>query len=127
AADTLIPEADLQIAKTDNRGGSSITATVGTAIPGTTITYTIVVSNAGPSDAPGTVVADTFGGQLTGVSFTATASGGASGFTPAGTGNINDVSVNLPPGGSVTYTVHATIVSSAAGLVTNTATVTPLI
>ena len=50
-------------------------------------------------------------------------SGGASGFTAAGTGNIAD-SVNLPAGASVTYTVVAAIKSSAMGTLTNTATIT---
>jgi len=49
---------------------------------------------------------------------------GASGFTASGSGDINDSSVNLPAGGSVTYTVHATVAASATGTLDNTATVT---
>jgi uncharacterized repeat protein (TIGR01451 family) len=114
-ADTLTPQADLQITKTD---GSA------TATPGTSLTYTIVVTNAGPSDAPGTTVADTFPATLTGVSYTSLAAGGATGNTagPA-SGNINDT-LSLPSGATVTYTVHATVQASATGSLSNTATVT---
>src|SRR6185369_12792119 len=111
--DTLVPTADLSITKTDG---------VASKVPGTSVTYTIVVSNSGPSDAPGTAVADTFPGTLTGVTFTSVAAGGATGNTAAGAGNINDT-VSLPSGGSVTYTVSATIQSSATGSLSNTATV----
>nr|HRC85135.1 IPTL-CTERM sorting domain-containing protein [Thermoanaerobaculia bacterium] len=43
--------------------------------------------------------------------------------TAAGAGNINDV-VNLPSGGSVTYTVSGTISNAFVGTLSNTATVT---
>jgi len=112
--DTLTPQADLSITKTDGAP---------TEIPGTSITYTIVVSNSGPSDAPGTAVADLFPATLTGVTFTSVAAGSATGNTAAGAGNINDT-VSLPSGSSVTYTVNATIQSSATGSLSNTATVT---
>jgi uncharacterized repeat protein (TIGR01451 family) len=113
--DTLTPEADLSITKTD---GSA------TEVPGTPVTYTIVVTNNGPSDAPGVSVTDTFPGILTGVSYTSLAAGGATGNTDGPTnGDINDV-VNMPSGSSVTYTVTANIQSSATGNLSNTATVT---
>ena len=54
--DTLGTHANLAITKTDNDGGSSVTSTVGSAIPGTSITYTIVASNSGPSTATGVTV-----------------------------------------------------------------------
>ena len=47
--DTLTPEADLSIMKTD--GATSV-------VPGTSTTYTIVVSNAGPSAVSGAAVLD---------------------------------------------------------------------
>src|SRR5204863_207073 len=115
--------ADLQITKADNLGGNSVTGSAGTAIPGNAIAYTIVVRNAGPSNAPGSAVADTFSNKLTGVSYTATATGGATGFTAASNGNINDPAVNLPADSTVTYTVQATVQSSATATVSNTATV----
>lgn len=114
ASTAVIAQADLSITKTDG-------AT--TEIPGTSISYTIVVSNSGPSDANGVSVADTFPGTLTGVTFTSVAAGGATGNTAAGAGNIADT-VNMPAGSSITYTVNATIQSSATGELSNTATVT---
>jgi hypothetical protein len=51
------PSGDLSITKTDNDGGSSITSTAGKAVPGTSITYTIVASN------NGSVTANVHGGH----------------------------------------------------------------
>ena len=110
---TLTPEVDLAVTKTDG---------VTTAVPGTGAVYTISVTNSGPSDAPGATVADTFPADLTGVSWTCLAAGGAS-CTAAGSGDIADI-VNLPVGGSATYTVTATIDAGATGTLSNTATVT---
>ncbi|MCU0756955.1 MAG: DUF11 domain-containing protein, partial [Xanthomonadales bacterium] len=85
--------ADLSITKTD---GSA------TEVPGTAVTYTIVASNAGPNPVTGATVADTFPASITGVSWTCVGAGGGT-CTASGSGNIND-SVNLPVGGSVTFT-----------------------
>src|SRR5262249_14615393 len=93
-----------------------------TYVAGGAITYTIVVTNAGPSNATGVGVADTFQASLTGVTYTASATGQASGFTANGTGNIADT-VNLPSGSTVTYVVHATVSSATTGTLSNTATV----
>src|SRR6185503_18937180 len=54
--DGLGATADLSITKTDG-----VTAYT----PGGSVTYTITASNAGPSDAPGSTVADTFPASLT--------------------------------------------------------------
>ncbi len=110
--DTLTPQANLGITKTDG---------VTTASPGGSVTYTIVASNAGPSNAPGSTVADTFPASLT-CTWTCTGAGGGT-CTAAGSGNINDTA-NLPSGGSVTYTASCTISGAATGSLSNTATVT---
>jgi uncharacterized repeat protein (TIGR01451 family) len=122
----LSPKATLSITKTDNDGGSSVTSTPGSAGPGTSITYTIVASNAGPSDVTGVEIYDpvTVIHDISSDTWTATAAGGASGFTTSGSGSINDI-VNLPAGGSITYTVIAVIKSSATGTLSNTVTLTP--
>ena len=109
--DTLMPQADLAITKTDG---------VATATPGGSTTYTITASNAGPSDAPGATVADTFPAVLT-ATWTCVGAGGAT-CPAAGSGNINNT-VNLPAGGSVTYTVSASISPTATGTLSNTATI----
>ncbi|MFN8344419.1 MAG: ExeM/NucH family extracellular endonuclease [Spirosomataceae bacterium] len=110
--DMLSPQADLGITKTDG---------VTTVTPGGSVTYTITASNSGPSNANGVTVADVFPASLTGVSWTCVGAGGGT-CTAMGSGNISDA-VNLPSGGSVTYTVSATIDASATGTLSNTATV----
>ncbi len=110
--DTVTPQANLAVTKTDG---------VTTATPGGSVTYTITASNAGPSNAPGSTVADTFPASLT-CNWTCVGAGGGT-CTASGSGNIND-STNLPSGGSVTYTAACTISGSASGSLSNTATVT---
>ncbi len=110
--DTLTPQANLGITKTDG---------VTNATPGGSVTYTITASNAGPSNAPGSTVADTFPASLT-CTWTCAGAGGGT-CTAAGSGNLNDT-VNLPSGGSVTYTASCTISAAATGTLSNTATVT---
>ncbi len=102
----------------------SVTITDGqtTATPGTAIAYSIVVSNLGTLAVTGAKVTDTFPGALSGVTYTATATGGATGFTASGTGNLNET-VNLPVGSTITYTVRATISASATGTLSDTVTV----
>jgi uncharacterized repeat protein (TIGR01451 family) len=109
AVDTV---ADLSITKTDG---------VTTEIPGTSVNYSIVVSNAGPSDAVSATVADLFPLSLSGVSWSASGTPGTV-FTTSGGGNLSET-VTIPSGGSITYTVNATISSAATGNLTNTATV----
>ncbi len=110
--DTLTPSANLGISKTDG---------VTSAAPGGSVTYTIAASNAGPSNAPGSTVADTFPASTT---CTWTCAGSAGGTCAAsGSGNINDT-VNLPVGGTATYTANCAIAGSASGTLSNTATVT---
>jgi uncharacterized repeat protein (TIGR01451 family) len=109
---TVSPAADLSITKTDGQS---------TAVPGTPITYTIVASNAGPSNVTGATVADTLPGTITGATWTCVGAGGGTCAT-SGSGNISDT-VDLPAGGTVTYTLTGTISASATGSLSNTATV----
>ncbi|MCS5491194.1 DUF7507 domain-containing protein, partial [Algoriphagus limi] len=102
---------DLGISKTDNTD---------TYIPGQINTYTIVVTNSGPSDANGATVSDVLPVGTTG-SWTATFSGGATGIA-SGTGDISEI-VNVPEGGSITYTVSLNIPSNYTGDLVNTASV----
>jgi uncharacterized repeat protein (TIGR01451 family) len=112
--DTITVQADLKVKVTDRKT---------TVIAGRRNTYTIVVTNSfGPSDISGAVVSDSFPDTFTGVTFTATESGGASGFTASGTGNIYDT-VTLPASSHITYKVKGTISTSARGPISVTATV----
>ena len=110
--DTIAQQADLSITKTD--GVTNVTA-------GDSTTYTITASNSGPSDVTGATVADTFPASLT-ATWTCVGAGGGTCTAGPVAGNINDA-VNLPSGGSVTYTVNATISPAATGNLSNTATV----
>ncbi len=110
--DTLGVVADLAITKTNG---------VASSTPGTTTVYTIVASNAGPSNAPGSIVADTFPAACVGVTWTCAGAGGGT-CTANGAGNINDT-VNLPVGGSVTYSASCPIDPAAVGTLANTATI----
>src|SRR6184192_2288982 len=89
--DSITIKADLKVTVTDGKTA---------AVPGTKNTYTIVVTNAGPSNASGAVVQDIFAATFTGVTFTATETGGATGFSANGSGNINDT-VNMPAASKV--------------------------
>ncbi|HQZ61033.1 MAG TPA: choice-of-anchor D domain-containing protein [Dokdonella sp.] len=111
-SDVLTPQADLAITKTDG---------VTTAVPGGSVTYTITGSNAGPSNAPGSTIADTFPASET-CTWTCVGAGGGT-CTAAGSGNISDA-VNLPAGASVTYTASCAISAAATGTLSNTATIT---
>ncbi|MCG3208918.1 MAG: hypothetical protein FOGNACKC_02531 [Anaerolineae bacterium] len=106
---TVAVEADLQISKS---------AMPDPVVAGEIITYTLTITNAGPSDAPGVVVTDTLPLSLTLV-----------GATPSPTGQAGQtVSWNLgaaPVGSSQTIILSATVDSAlAGGPITNTAVVT---
>src|SRR5262249_35801061 len=104
---------DLTITKSDG---------VTSALSGSTVTYTITVTNHGTDAVTGATVSDPFPAAISLASWTCSASGGAT-CTASGTGDINDT-VHIPPAASLTYTVQATISPSATGSLTNTATVT---
>lgn len=108
--DTLTPTADLGVTKTDGQAS---------AVPGTAVTYTITVSNAGPSVSGAATVTDNFPAALTGATWSCSASGGAS-CPASGAGNIA-AAVTLPPAGAVTFTATATIAPTATGTLANTA------
>jgi uncharacterized repeat protein (TIGR01451 family) len=115
ATDTtnLTASADLSITKTDGR--TAVT-------PGSSTTYTIVVSNAGPSTVNDANVTDSFAAELD-CSYTSVAAGGASGNTASASGDMADTLV-LPPGGSVTYTVPCNVDPEAeSGNLSNSASV----
>ncbi|MET0554799.1 MAG: FG-GAP-like repeat-containing protein [Vicinamibacteria bacterium] len=90
----------------------SITNGVTAVAAGDAVTYTIVAGNAGPAAVAGAGVTAALPGVLQGVTWTCTPAGGAS-CTPSGSGTLAET-VALPTGGSVTYTLHATVDPLAA-------------
>ena len=128
-SDTISPNADLSVELSDNAGGTfdatNNDTTGGTAVPGDSVTYTLVAANTGPSDASGVYLSNPVPSQISSDTWTVSGtSGGASATTSSGTGNISDT-LNLPSGSSVTYTVDANIAADATGALVDTATLTP--
>jgi uncharacterized repeat protein (TIGR01451 family) len=103
-----------------------------TAVPGTTVTYTIVTTNTGSLGVSGVTISDLLPSSLppstapgfTSDSYTSMATGGATGNTPSGSGTINDT-VSMPAGSTITYQLTALINPSSLGTLSNTATITP--
>ena len=100
----VINQADLVITKSD-----SVTAVVA----GESLTYSITITNDGPAAVHNTTMSDNFPVELTAISWTAVETGGATGFEPSGSGNINDDGIALPVGASIIYTVNSSVDSSA--------------
>lgn len=94
---------------------------VGIVQPGQLVTYTIGVANPGSANMLGVLIEDAFPAVLQGVTWTCTAAGGAF-CTPSGSGGISDV-VDVPAGSRVTYRATGTLSPTAAGSLSNTATV----
>lgn len=113
ATTTVNSVADLQISKTD--GFTAVT-------PGTTITYTIVVTNAGPSAVTNAPVVDTLPAAISSATWKCSATAGSSCDATSGTDDIN-TTVDLAVGGKATFTVVANIIWTATGALVNTATV----
>ncbi|MHB9000147.1 MAG: hypothetical protein ACYC9N_11620, partial [Thermoanaerobaculia bacterium] len=107
--DTIQIESDVSATKSD--GVTSLVA-------GTQVTYTIGVSNAGPSAVNGVAVMDTLPATLTGATWTCTATAGSACASASGSGSIA-TTANLLAGGSATYSVNATVSSAATGTLTN--------
>ena len=94
----------------------------GSPVPGLPITYTIVVTNTGPSPVTGASVTDVFPIALVAPTWTCAADAGSSCAAASGTGNLA-TTVTLEAGDRATFTVTGLIASSATGLLENTATV----
>ena len=121
---------------TDTKGANAVALAItktsnapvtNTYVPGTSVIYTVVATNTGPSDAINATIVDNMPTGTTGA-WTAIYEDGAGGAnsttgTASGTGNINQT-VTIPKGGKITYEVTLTIPSSRTGNLVNTATIT---
>jgi uncharacterized repeat protein (TIGR01451 family) len=106
--------ADLVISKTDG---------LTNVVPGQPLTYTIVVSNRGPSPVTAATVSDTFPASIAGVTWTCAAAPPSACGAGSGAGPIA-TTVDLPVGGSATFSATGTLDPAApSGTLTNTATV----
>ncbi|MGO9959806.1 MAG: hypothetical protein ACLP50_28170, partial [Solirubrobacteraceae bacterium] len=112
----VVADADLSVLVSDNLGGAAAVA------GGPSFMYTIVVSNSGPSSADGVSVLDAMPAGLSSDAWTAAGTGGARGYSATGSGNINDLAVDMPSGSTVTYSVTAAVSRSASGSLVDTAT-----
>lgn len=111
---TVTAAADLQISKRDG---------ITTVVPGTILTYTIVVTNAGPSAAGAVAVQDFLPAGFATASWRCLAGVGASCGAPSGEGDV-DTTLALRAGAQATFTLTATVALTVTGDLTNTATVT---
>jgi uncharacterized repeat protein (TIGR01451 family) len=109
-------EADVNVTKVDSVGGSSITGSIGNAVPGNSFTYTITVRNAGPNTATNIAVNDTVPAGLSSFVWS------GNGHTNV-SGNIVDTIASLASGASVVYTVNATVLPGATAQLVNVVTV----
>jgi uncharacterized repeat protein (TIGR01451 family) len=111
-----VREADLAIVK------SHIPAT---PIPGGPITYSLVVTNNGPSDAQGLRVRDIIPSSISNVTWSCAISTPGTGACGAanGSGNVIDTTLDLNNGAVAVYTVQGTLSASASGTIVNTAEV----
>ncbi len=108
ASTTIGANADLVVTKT---GAAAATA-------GSDVTYTITVTNGGPSDATSVSLTDTLPAQTTFVSMTQTTG-------PAFTCVATTCTIaTLSPGATATFELVVTIAPNATGTIDNTATVT---
>jgi uncharacterized repeat protein (TIGR01451 family) len=89
---------------------------------GAPLSWTIFVTNAGPSDATDATVADVFPAAFTGASWTCTASSGSTCGAASGMGSIA-ATVSLAAGGNATFIATGTVAPTATGLLTNVASV----
>ena len=105
--DTLTPQADLSVTKSD--GKTSV-------VPGTNDTYTITVTNNGPSTVSSLTLTDTTPSALLNPVFTP-----STGSYNSANGQWSELS--LASGQSVTMTLFGTIDPNATGSISNTVTV----
>lgn len=108
----VVPSADLVIT-VDNGATSSV--------PGTSTTYTIIVTNKGPSAVRNIKVVNDLPNDLQNISWSCTSSSGSACQVNNGSGDIS-ILVDIAVSGKVTIIINATIRSTATGLLSNTAT-----
>lgn len=114
-----IREADLIVDKTVD---------LSVANPGDALTYTITVTNDGPTDEADIGFQDSVPASLTGVAWSCSITSDIAGSianscgASSGSGNVINTSLNLNDQAVATYTITGTLSNSASGTITNSAT-----
>jgi len=88
-------------------------------VTGSTLSYTLTVTNVGSSTANNVRITDLLPNQLAFVSGSTSTGGSVTNINGTLTANLG----TLPPGGSATVTINTTVQSTTPGIITNTATV----
>ncbi|MBO9727266.1 MAG: DUF11 domain-containing protein [Chitinophaga sp.] len=96
----------------------------GPYLAGQDLTYQVVVSNAGRSDAASVTVKDAIPADFVATNITYTTSGTAQILTNSSTNTQIDLTAKIPASSSVIFTIEGNIKSSFEGDLTNTATAT---
>lgn len=115
--------ADLAITKTNTPASGSTDLPNDLYAPGSR-TYTIVARNNGPFGAQAQIVNDILPPGITSASWTCTGGNGGECGAASGTGTINNVGVDLPVGGFVTFLLTMDVPASVTGDLVNIATIT---
>jgi uncharacterized repeat protein (TIGR01451 family) len=115
ATTTIVTSAEVGVGKTGPA----------TAVAGANVSYSITVTNAGPSDAATVSLSDTVPANTTFVSANQTTGPAFSCLTPAvgGTGTITCTIATLPAGASATFAIVLQVAPNQTGSVVNTTTV----
>ena len=101
---TVTPQTDLRITKTDATASE---------VPGQSTTYTMVVTNLGPSNVVGAAVTDTIPAGVTSMSWTCAGAGG--GTCPASGSGTSTPPSPCQWARPATFTVTASVPASATG------------
>lgn len=116
--------ADPTVTKTNTPEAGPSDQANDTYLLGENVIYTIVVSNSGPFGAQNVTVNDPLPTGITTGSWTCTGTGGGV-CAASGTGAINDTTVDLPAGATVTYLLTLAVPANYTGTLANTVTITP--
>lgn len=106
--DILTPQVDLSVTQSDSKTS---------VVPGTNTTYTITVTNNGPSTVSSFSMTDVIPAQLLNATFGKPSSGTYNNYTGVWSG------LSLSTGNSVTITLGRTITPAATGSITNAVSV----
>lgn len=111
----IVKNVNLEFAKS---GPSTLNA-------GENITYTLAIRNAGPSNALGARLTDAVPAEIKNVSWTTVPTGVTIISGASGTGNNVDLTADIPVGGTILVNVKGIVDPLFAGVLTNTATLSP--